>query len=172
MTAAIDHTKSEIVMIQPFAESDCFFLTCAHSFNHHEIVERYQKISWTPFRSLSTGLTFFFSFPFFSLSFPSLPFSFSLFVLRDSFALPEAAVWASPGRRARRNQTLRKQSTSPSDTHVSIAAWCFLDVSRVQSYCWACLLVLDSFVSSKKSSQGQPGIPTTTSRQRFLPLAG
>lgn len=95
MTAAMDHTKSEIVMIQPFAESDCFFLTCAHSFNHHEIVERYQKISWTPFRSLSTGLTFFFSFPFFSLSFPSLPFSFSLFVLRDSFAVHAPQVGAN-----------------------------------------------------------------------------
>lgn len=64
MTAAMDHTKSKIVMIQPFAESDCFFLTCAYSFNHHEIVERYRKISWTPFRSLSTGLTFFFSYLF------------------------------------------------------------------------------------------------------------
>ena len=80
MTEAMDHTKSKIVTIQPFAESGCFFPTCAYSFNHHEIVERYWKISWTTFRALSTGLTFFF-FPFFSFSFPSLPFSFSLFVL-------------------------------------------------------------------------------------------
>lgn len=95
MTEAMDHTKSKIVMSQPFAESGCFFLTCAYSFNHHEIVERYWKISWTSFRSLSTGLTFSFSFLFFILSFPSFLFLSFCFVLRDSFAVHAVQVGAN-----------------------------------------------------------------------------